>query len=115
MVSRSETDLFNIRKEFKETHDASLHEFIQVETMIVSSSPCLLTLVWFVYCLIFISIYPLSVVLEFCVFAMSMSVLLLHIVFLLLWWDGWIQLPSVIDELVRGSLGISLLNFLYTV
>uniref|UniRef100_A0A665W476 Annexin n=1 Tax=Echeneis naucrates TaxID=173247 RepID=A0A665W476_ECHNA len=36
MVSRSEIDLFNIRKEFKETHDASLHEFIQVETMIVS-------------------------------------------------------------------------------
>uniref|UniRef100_A0A672IGQ0 Annexin n=1 Tax=Salarias fasciatus TaxID=181472 RepID=A0A672IGQ0_SALFA len=34
MVSRSEVDLFNIRKEFKETHDASLHEFIQVETMI---------------------------------------------------------------------------------
>uniref|UniRef100_A0A8C8F8Q5 Annexin n=1 Tax=Oncorhynchus tshawytscha TaxID=74940 RepID=A0A8C8F8Q5_ONCTS len=32
MVSRSEVDLFNIRKEFKETHDCSLHEFIQVET-----------------------------------------------------------------------------------
>uniref|UniRef100_A0A8C2ZMJ4 Annexin n=1 Tax=Cyclopterus lumpus TaxID=8103 RepID=A0A8C2ZMJ4_CYCLU len=29
MVSRSEVDLFNIRKEFKETHDVSLHEFIQ--------------------------------------------------------------------------------------
>uniref|UniRef100_A0A673BKT5 Annexin n=1 Tax=Sphaeramia orbicularis TaxID=375764 RepID=A0A673BKT5_9TELE len=43
MVSRSEIDLFNIRKEFKETHDASLHEFIQVETMIVSLSLCLLT------------------------------------------------------------------------
>lgn len=113
MVSRSEIDLFNIRKEFKETHDVSLHEFIQVETMIVSSSPCLLTLVWFVYRLIFI--YPPSVVLEFCVFVMSMSVLLLHILFLLLWWGGGIQLPSVIDELVRGSLGISLLNFLYTV
>uniref|UniRef100_A0A8C5HW59 Annexin n=1 Tax=Gouania willdenowi TaxID=441366 RepID=A0A8C5HW59_GOUWI len=41
MVSRSEIDLFNIRKEFKETHDASLHEFIQVETMIVSGSLCL--------------------------------------------------------------------------
>lgn len=40
MVSRSEKDLFNIRKEFKETHDASLHEFIQVETMIVSLSVC---------------------------------------------------------------------------
>lgn len=36
MVSRSEVDLFNIRKEFKDTHDASLHEFIQVETMVVS-------------------------------------------------------------------------------
>uniref|UniRef100_A0A8C8E0J7 Annexin n=1 Tax=Oryzias sinensis TaxID=183150 RepID=A0A8C8E0J7_9TELE len=34
MVSRSEIDLFNIRKEFKEAHDVSLHEFIQVETMI---------------------------------------------------------------------------------
>uniref|UniRef100_A0A7N8XGA7 Annexin n=1 Tax=Mastacembelus armatus TaxID=205130 RepID=A0A7N8XGA7_9TELE len=34
MVSRCEIDLFNIRKEFKETHDVSLHEFIQVETMI---------------------------------------------------------------------------------
>uniref|UniRef100_A0A8C7ZMF7 Annexin n=1 Tax=Oryzias sinensis TaxID=183150 RepID=A0A8C7ZMF7_9TELE len=44
MVSRSEIDLFNIRKEFKEAHDVSLHEFIQVETMIVSPSPCLLTL-----------------------------------------------------------------------
>lgn len=43
MVSRCEIDLFNIRKEFKETHDASLHEFIQVETMIVSQSLCLLT------------------------------------------------------------------------
>lgn len=43
MVSRSEIDLFNIRKEFKETHDASLHEFIQVETMIVSWSLCQLT------------------------------------------------------------------------
>uniref|UniRef100_A0A672IBS3 Annexin n=1 Tax=Salarias fasciatus TaxID=181472 RepID=A0A672IBS3_SALFA len=32
MVSRSEVDLFNIRKEFKETHDASLHEFIQGDT-----------------------------------------------------------------------------------
>lgn len=41
MVSRSEVDLFNIRKEFKETHDASLHEFIQVETMIVSPRLCL--------------------------------------------------------------------------
>ncbi|KAI5608096.1 annexin A6 [Silurus asotus] len=30
MVSRSEIDLFNIRKEFKDTHDASLHEFIQL-------------------------------------------------------------------------------------
>ncbi|CAF99152.1 unnamed protein product, partial [Tetraodon nigroviridis] len=38
MVSRSETDLFNIRKEFKEAHDASLHEFIQVETMIGDTS-----------------------------------------------------------------------------
>lgn len=68
MVSRSEIDLFTIRKEFKETHDVSLHEFIQVETMIVSSSPCLLTLVWCVYCLI---IRHLSVLLEFCVFVMS--------------------------------------------
>ncbi|CAB1337565.1 unnamed protein product, partial [Coregonus sp. 'balchen'] len=32
MVSRSEVDLFNIRKEFKETHDCSLHEFIQGDT-----------------------------------------------------------------------------------
>ncbi|KAK5890158.1 hypothetical protein CesoFtcFv8_010383 [Champsocephalus esox] len=38
MVSRSEIDLFNIRKEFKETHDVSLHEFIQVETMIGDTS-----------------------------------------------------------------------------
>lgn len=44
MVSRCEIDLFNIRKEFKETHDASLHEFIQVETMIVSPSLRRLTL-----------------------------------------------------------------------
>ncbi|XP_028815440.1 annexin A6 isoform X2 [Denticeps clupeoides] len=32
MVSRSECDLFNIRKEFKESHEASLHEFIQGDT-----------------------------------------------------------------------------------
>uniref|UniRef100_A0A674N8A9 Annexin n=1 Tax=Takifugu rubripes TaxID=31033 RepID=A0A674N8A9_TAKRU len=32
MVSRSEIDLFTIRKEFKETHDVSLHEFIQGDT-----------------------------------------------------------------------------------
>uniref|UniRef100_A0A671U3Y0 Annexin n=1 Tax=Sparus aurata TaxID=8175 RepID=A0A671U3Y0_SPAAU len=32
MVSRCEVDLFNIRKEFKETHDVSLHEFIQGDT-----------------------------------------------------------------------------------
>nr|XP_057918813.1 annexin A6 isoform X1 [Doryrhamphus excisus] len=38
MVSRSEIDLFNVRKEFKETQDASLHEFIQVETMIGDTS-----------------------------------------------------------------------------
>ncbi|KAM9496797.1 annexin A6 isoform 1-T1 [Clarias gariepinus] len=38
MVSRSEIDLFNIRKEFKDTHDASLHEFIQVETMVGDTS-----------------------------------------------------------------------------
>ncbi|XP_037317986.2 annexin A6 isoform X1 [Pungitius pungitius] len=38
MVSRSEADLFNIRKEFKETHDVSLHEFIKVETMIGDTS-----------------------------------------------------------------------------
>uniref|UniRef100_A0A8C9Y7I8 Annexin n=2 Tax=Sander lucioperca TaxID=283035 RepID=A0A8C9Y7I8_SANLU len=38
MVSRSEVDLFNIRKEFKDTHDVSLHEFIQVETMIGDTS-----------------------------------------------------------------------------
>lgn len=69
MVSRSETDLFNIRKEFKETHDASLHEFIQVETMIVSPSPCLLTMAWCVCSLTIIC--HLSVVLEFCVFVMS--------------------------------------------
>ena len=50
MVSRCEIDLFNIRKEFKETHDASLHEFIQVETMIVSRSFCLLTLLSGVLC-----------------------------------------------------------------
>ncbi|KAL7868369.1 hypothetical protein SRHO_G00097530 [Serrasalmus rhombeus] len=38
MVSRSEIDLFNIRKEFKETHDASLHEFIQVEALVGDTS-----------------------------------------------------------------------------
>ncbi|XP_033822250.1 annexin A6 isoform X1 [Periophthalmus magnuspinnatus] len=38
MVSRSEVDLFNIRKEFKETHDTSLHDFIQVETSIGDTS-----------------------------------------------------------------------------
>ncbi|XP_077389034.1 annexin A6 isoform X1 [Festucalex cinctus] len=38
MVSRSEVDLFNIRKEFKETQDTSLHEFIKVETMIGDTS-----------------------------------------------------------------------------
>lgn len=38
MVSRCEIDLFNIRKEFKDTHDVSLHEFIQVETMIGDTS-----------------------------------------------------------------------------
>ncbi|XP_049602306.1 annexin A6 isoform X1 [Syngnathus scovelli] len=38
MVSRSEIDLFNIRKEFKETQDTSLHEFIKVETMIGDTS-----------------------------------------------------------------------------
>ncbi|XP_061691376.1 annexin A6 isoform X2 [Syngnathoides biaculeatus] len=32
MVSRSEIDLFNIRKEFKETQDTSLHEFIKGDT-----------------------------------------------------------------------------------
>ncbi|XP_062249202.1 annexin A6 isoform X2 [Platichthys flesus] len=32
LVSRSEIDLFNIRKEFKETHDTSLHEFIKGDT-----------------------------------------------------------------------------------
>ncbi|XP_036403747.1 annexin A6 [Megalops cyprinoides] len=32
MVSRSEIDLFNIRKEFKDTHEASLHDFIQGDT-----------------------------------------------------------------------------------
>uniref|UniRef100_A0A671U8B3 Annexin n=1 Tax=Sparus aurata TaxID=8175 RepID=A0A671U8B3_SPAAU len=49
MVSRCEVDLFNIRKEFKETHDVSLHEFIQVETMIVSRSARLLTLLFGVF------------------------------------------------------------------
>uniref|UniRef100_A0A672SPM0 Annexin n=1 Tax=Sinocyclocheilus grahami TaxID=75366 RepID=A0A672SPM0_SINGR len=38
MVSRAEIDLFNIRKEFKETHDTSLHEFIQVETLVGDTS-----------------------------------------------------------------------------
>ncbi|XP_076018943.1 annexin A6 isoform X1 [Genypterus blacodes] len=38
LVSRSEIDLFNIRKEFKETQDASLHEFIQVETALGDTS-----------------------------------------------------------------------------
>uniref|UniRef100_A0A8C5B8S2 Annexin n=1 Tax=Gadus morhua TaxID=8049 RepID=A0A8C5B8S2_GADMO len=32
LVSRSEVDLFNIRKEFKETQDESLHDFIQGDT-----------------------------------------------------------------------------------
>lgn len=55
MVSRSEIDLFNIRKEFKETHDASLHEFIQVEAFVVS--PCLIVsrhrpwcMTWYAIC-----------------------------------------------------------------
>lgn len=60
MVSRSEVDLFNIRKEFKETHDVSLHEFIQVETMIVSPSLCLLTLLAAVWCSHLISSLCLS-------------------------------------------------------
>ncbi|XP_063046230.1 annexin A6 [Engraulis encrasicolus] len=38
MVSRCGIDLFNIRKEFKETHDASLHEFIQVEAFVGDTS-----------------------------------------------------------------------------
>ncbi|XP_056133197.1 annexin A6 isoform X1 [Lampris incognitus] len=38
MVSRCEIDLFNIRKEFKDSHDATLHEFIQVETMVGDTS-----------------------------------------------------------------------------
>ncbi|XP_067103465.1 annexin A6 isoform X1 [Osmerus mordax] len=38
MVSRCEIDMFNIRKEFKDTHEASLHEFIQVETMVGDTS-----------------------------------------------------------------------------
>lgn len=38
MVSRSEADLFNVRKEFKDTHDTSLHEFIQVEPMVGDTS-----------------------------------------------------------------------------
>ncbi|XP_028815437.1 annexin A6 isoform X1 [Denticeps clupeoides] len=38
MVSRSECDLFNIRKEFKESHEASLHEFIQVEAFVGDTS-----------------------------------------------------------------------------
>lgn len=38
LVSRSEVDLFNIRKEFKETQDESLHDFIQVETMVGDTS-----------------------------------------------------------------------------
>lgn len=70
MVSRSETDLFNIRKEFKETHDASLHEFIQVETMIVSPSPCLLTLVWRVF-FFFGWSSCVTCVLDFCVLPRS--------------------------------------------
>ncbi|KAI1898249.1 hypothetical protein AGOR_G00070390 [Albula goreensis] len=32
MVSRCEVDLFNIRKEFKDTYEASLHDFIQGDT-----------------------------------------------------------------------------------
>ncbi|KAG9281309.1 annexin A6 isoform X2, partial [Astyanax mexicanus] len=38
MVSRSEIDLFNIRKEFKDTHDTSLHDFIQVEALVGDTS-----------------------------------------------------------------------------
>ncbi|XP_072307532.1 annexin A6 isoform X1 [Eucyclogobius newberryi] len=38
MVSRSEVDMFNIRKEFKDTHDSSLHDFIQVESLIGDTS-----------------------------------------------------------------------------
>uniref|UniRef100_A0A673BL25 Annexin n=1 Tax=Sphaeramia orbicularis TaxID=375764 RepID=A0A673BL25_9TELE len=59
MVSRSEIDLFNIRKEFKETHDASLHEFIQVETMIVSLSLCLLTPLCVVPCRVVLCVFVL--------------------------------------------------------
>ncbi|XP_066572703.1 annexin A6 isoform X2 [Amia ocellicauda] len=33
LVSRSEIDLLNIRKEFKDLHDASLHDFIKVEAL----------------------------------------------------------------------------------
>ncbi|XP_036379456.1 annexin A6-like isoform X1 [Megalops cyprinoides] len=32
MVSRSEIDLFNIRKEFKDTYDISVHDYIQSDT-----------------------------------------------------------------------------------
>ncbi|KAK1161252.1 annexin A6-like isoform X1, partial [Acipenser oxyrinchus oxyrinchus] len=33
MISRSEIDLFNIRREYKELHDVSLHESIKVEAL----------------------------------------------------------------------------------
>ncbi|MBN3281603.1 ANXA6 protein, partial [Polyodon spathula] len=36
MVSRSEIDLFNIRREYKELHDVSLHESIKVEALCIS-------------------------------------------------------------------------------
>ncbi|MGH0130282.1 UNVERIFIED_CONTAM: hypothetical protein FKN15_057042 [Acipenser sinensis] len=36
MISRSEIDLFNIRREYKELHDVSLHESIKVEALCVS-------------------------------------------------------------------------------
>ncbi|MGH0168768.1 UNVERIFIED_CONTAM: hypothetical protein FKN15_055754 [Acipenser sinensis] len=36
LISRSEIDLFNIRREYKELHDVSLHESIKVEALCVS-------------------------------------------------------------------------------
>uniref|UniRef100_A0A8C4HR28 Annexin n=1 Tax=Dicentrarchus labrax TaxID=13489 RepID=A0A8C4HR28_DICLA len=72
MVSRCEIDLFNIRKEFKDTHDVSLHEFIQVETMIVSRSLCLLTLL-------------VAVFSSLCGVFFSHGLCVSHILLLLLW------------------------------
>lgn len=101
MVSRSEIDLFNIRKEFKDTHDVSLHEFIQVETMIVSQRLCVLTLLVGLF-------YS-----HLCVICLMVFVLLCDIVWVCVahpsgavvgWWG------TVIYSFLRWTLGLWLLH-----